>query len=91
MESGWNVWAWLVGVVSKRRVWLVGVCGIYGCGCKEVYRFPHTTYPYSSCICSFLQQHPYVLFIFLNVFRSYNYIYIIGFIFAILLVICLKL
>ena len=29
-----------------------------GCGCKEVYRFPHTTYPYSSCICSFLQQHP---------------------------------
>ena len=34
--------------------------------CKEVYRFPHTTYPYSSCICSFLQQHPY-LFIFKNV------------------------
>ena len=30
-----------------------------GCGCKEVYRFPHTTYPYSSCICTFLQQHPY--------------------------------
>ena len=24
-----------------------------GCGCKEVYRFPHTTYPYSSCICSY--------------------------------------
>ena len=21
-----------------------------GCGCKEVYRFPHTTYPYSSCM-----------------------------------------
>ena len=35
-----------------------------GCGCKEVYRFPHTTYPYSSCICSFLQQHPYFFFIF---------------------------
>ena len=34
------------------------------CGCKEVYRFPHTTYPYSSCICSFLQQHPYFLFFF---------------------------
>ena len=30
-----------------------------GCGFKEIYRFPHTTYPYSSCICSFLQQHPY--------------------------------
>ena len=35
-----------------------------GCGCKEVYRFPHTTYPYSSCICSFLQLHPYFLLIF---------------------------
>ena len=42
-----------------------------GCGCKEVHRFPHTTYPYSSCICSFLQQHPYFLFIFKNVFRSF--------------------
>ena len=39
-----------------------------GCGCKEVYRFPHTTYPYSSCICSFLQQHPYFLFIKKNVY-----------------------
>ena len=28
MESGWNVWVWLVGVVSRRRVWLVGVGGI---------------------------------------------------------------
>ena len=41
-------------------VWLVGV----------VVRRSHTTYPYSSCICSFLQQHPYFLFILLNVFRS---------------------
>ena len=30
-----------------------------GCGCKEVYTLPHSTYPYSSCICSFSQQHPY--------------------------------
>ena len=44
-----------------------------GCGCKEVYRFRHTTYPYSSCFCSFLQQHPYFLFIVLNVFHSCLY------------------
>ena len=44
--SGWNLWVWLLGVAT-------------GCGFKEIYRFPHTTYPYSSCICSFLQQHPY--------------------------------
>ena len=41
-----------------------------GCGCKEVYTFPHTTYPYSSCICSFWQQHPYLFVHFVNVFRS---------------------
>ena len=35
--------------------------GIYGCGSKEVYRFPHT------CICSFLQQHC----------NNYIYLYII--------------
>ena len=31
-----------------------------GCDCKEVhvYRFPHITYPYSSCIFFFLQQCP---------------------------------
>ena len=29
--SGRNLWVWLLGVVA----------------CKEVYRFPHTTYPYS--------------------------------------------
>ena len=30
MESGWNLWVWLVGVVSRRWVWPVG--GVYGCG-----------------------------------------------------------
>ena len=54
--SGWNLWVWLVGVVVRRWVESMGVSS--GCGCKEVYRFPHITYPYSSCICSFLQQHP---------------------------------
>ena len=31
-----------------RRVESMGVAS--RCGCKEVYRFPYTTYPYSSCI-----------------------------------------
>ena len=37
-----------------------------GCGCKEVNGLTHNiiiTYPYSSCILSFLQQHPSFLFI----------------------------
>ena len=38
-----------------------------GCGFKEIYRFPHTTYPYSSCICTFWQQHPYFFFHFVNI------------------------
>ena len=36
-----------------------------------VYRFPHITYPYSSCVCSFLQQHPYFLFI----FKCFSFLY----------------
>ena len=32
MESGWNVRVRIVGVVSRERVWLVGVGAIYGCG-----------------------------------------------------------
>ena len=32
VESGWNVWVWLMGVVSRRWVWLVGVGGMYECG-----------------------------------------------------------
>ena len=40
--SGWNLWVWLLGVVVRR----------YN------YRFPHTTYPYSSCICSFFSSIP---------------------------------
>ena len=39
-----------------------------GYGCKEVYRFPQTTYPYSSCICSFLQEHPYFFVHFFKMF-----------------------
>ena len=37
--SGWNLWMWVesMGVAS-------------GCGCKAVYRYPHITYPYSSCM-----------------------------------------
>ena len=49
----------------------VDVGGIYGCGRKEVYRLPHITYSYSSCICSFLQQNPYFLFSFKKKCFSY--------------------
>ena len=50
--SGWNLWVWLLVVVLRRYI----------------YRFPHTTYPYSSCNCTFLQQHPYFFVHFVNVF-----------------------
>ena len=36
MESEWNVSVWLEGVVCRKRVWLVRVGGIYGCGYQEV-------------------------------------------------------
>ena len=37
-----------------------------GCGCKEVYRFPHTTYPYSSCIYLFFFTAASLLFVHLK-------------------------
>ena len=51
-----------------------------GCGCKKVYRFPHTTYPYSSCICSFLQQRD-LLFVHLkkSVLFLFQYFFVITF------------
>ena len=52
-----------MGVVSR--------CVSSGCGCKEVYRFPHITYPYSSCIYLFFFAAASLLLVnFLNVFRS---------------------
>ena len=39
-----------MGVVSRKWVWVKSMGVARGCGCKEVYRFPHITYPYSSCI-----------------------------------------
>ena len=47
-----------------------------GCGCKKVYRFPHITYPYFSCICSFfaaaslLFVHKKKCFSFLYMYKS---------------------
>ena len=53
MDDNCGEWVECMGVVSRRWVRLVGVGVASGCGCKEVYRFHHTTYHYSSCICSF--------------------------------------
>ena len=43
-----------------------------GCGCKEVYRFPHTTYPYSSCICSFFAA---ASLLFIHFFESFSFLF----------------
>ena len=68
-----------MGVVSRRWVWVECMGVASGCGCKEVNRFPHITYPYSSCICSFLQQHPCFLFILFNIFRSCSGTFLLNF------------
>ena len=46
--SGWNLWVWLLGVVVRRYIDFL------------ILLIPT---PLVSCICSFLQQHPYFLFI----------------------------
>ena len=47
-----------MGVVSRRWMWVESVGVASGCGCKEVYRFPHITYPYSSVLNS---MEPYTV------------------------------
>ena len=70
MESGWNLCVWLVDVVIRKWVWLMG--GIYGC-VYNVYVWLVVVVVrryidfliillipiYSTCISSFLQQNPY--------------------------------
>ena len=46
MASGWNLWVWLVGVVVRRYIDILIII---------------ITFPYSICISSFLQQHPYFI------------------------------
>ena len=63
MASGWNLWVWLecIGVVS-------------GCCCKEVYRFPHVTFPYSTCISSFFAAASLLLCSFFKYFLFLFYL-----------------
>ena len=61
LESGWNLWVWLVGVVSRRWVWLV------------VRRYIDIltiiiNFTYSTCISSFLAAASLLLCSFLKCF-----------------------
>ena len=56
MASGWNLWVWLVGVV--RRYIDILIINI--------------TFPYSTCISSFLTAASLILCLFLNVFVQYS-------------------
>ena len=52
--SGWNLWVWLLGVVVRRYIFFLILY----------------TYPYSSCICSFLQQ-----LLFVNIFKCFSFLF----------------
>ena len=43
-----------------------------GCGLKEIYRFPHTTYPYTPHVSVLLQQHPYI---FVHFFKYFSFLF----------------
>ena len=46
-----------------------------GCGCKEVYRFPHITYPYSSCICTCSSIPTFLFYVLKKIFTQYKHTY----------------
>ena len=47
-----------MGMVSRRWMWVESMGVASRCGCKDVNRLPHITYPYSSCICFFFSSIP---------------------------------
>ena len=66
LESGWNLWVWLVGVVSRRWVWLV------------VKRYIDIltiiiNFPYSTCINSFFAAESLLFCSFLKCFFGLVY------------------
>ena len=83
LECGWNLWVWIVGVVSRRWVWLVG--GIYGYGYNVqvwlvgvvvrryidiltiIINFPYSIHLYQLF---FWQQHPYFFVHFFSFFKN---------------------
>ena len=78
LESGWNLWVWLMGVVSRRWVWLGGIY-VYGYNVEVwlvgvvVRRYIDIliiiiNFPYSTCIRSFLAAASLLLCSFFNVF-----------------------
>ena len=56
MFSGWNLWVWLVSVVVRRYIYIIDILIII------------ITFPYSTCISSFLAVSSLFLCSFLNVF-----------------------
>ena len=83
MESGCNVWVWLVGVVSRRWEWVksMGLVSrrwmwVESMGVvvgRYIDYLILLIYPYSSRICSFLQQHPF----FCSFFKCFSFFRII--------------
>ena len=61
-----------MGVVSRKWMWVESMGVVVR---RYNYRLPHITYPYSSCICSFLQQHPYFLFIHFFNFLCFSFLF----------------
>ena len=62
MASGWNLWVWLVGVVVRRYIDILIII---------------ITFPYSTCISSFLAAASLLLCSFKKMFfRSFKYVFI---------------
>ena len=72
-----------MGVVS-RWMWVESMGVASGCGCKEVYRFPHITYPYSSFFAAasllfvhFLKCFSFSIILYIAILNSYTHSIII--------------
>ena len=60
MASGWNLWVWLASVVVRSYIIDILIISI--------------TFPYSTCISSFWQHHPYF---FCSFFKYFSFLFML--------------
>ena len=65
-------------MANRKKVWVESMGMASGYGFKKVYRFLDITYPYSSCICSFLAAASLLFVHFLILIVIFINIIIIG-------------
>ena len=67
-------------VVSRRWVWVESMGVASGCRCKEIYRFPHITYPYLSLLLLYLFFLAAASLLFVHFLKCFSFLFLYFFV-----------